>query len=200
MKRIPLEVWKKVPVLPEYYEVSNLGRIRSLPYVDARGWRRSLKILKYSDAQVSIRHKWYAVAALILRAFVGPPPEELRRPVARHLDDNRENNEVGNLAWGSDQDNSNDALRNGRNFASFGHLGKPHSEETKKLISSLKKGVPTGRKMSASHKKVIWEGYRRRFPSRVKRSKLCRCGCGTFTKPGNTYIHGHTGGRKKYGS
>lgn len=180
----------------ERYEVSNLGRVRTLPYIDGRGFNRPLRILKYSDAQISLMGKCYPVAALILRAFIGLPPEG--KYLARHLDDDRNNNNLNNLAWGNDQDNHNDAVRNGRSFVSLGNLGKPHTEETKRKIG-LKSSRPTGRKMSEDHKKAIWEGYRKKFPEKVKRKKLCKCGCGRFTKPGNTFIHGHTGRNKNNG-
>lgn len=42
-----------------------------------------------------------------------PNPDDL--PIVRHLDDNKENNEISNLAWGTDKDNAADALKNGKN-------------------------------------------------------------------------------------
>jgi hypothetical protein len=49
---------------------------------------------------------------LVLEAF-GPnrPPNS----EARHLDDDRTNNQVANLRWGSRSENRRDAVRNGRN-------------------------------------------------------------------------------------
>lgn len=47
---------------------------------------------------------------LIARAFLGPrPPGQ----VVRHLDDDKFNNHVSNLAYGSYSDNAQDAIRNG---------------------------------------------------------------------------------------
>ena len=102
MKRVKREVWKKIPGvgLPEYFEVSNKGRLRSLPYIDRRGWRRKGKIIPTKNAEVWLtktngKNKWFPLAALILRAFVSPPPKDCR--LSRHLDDNRENNNLENL-------------------------------------------------------------------------------------------------------
>lgn len=51
-----------------------------------------------------------SVARLVLTAFVRPPkPGEL----ARHLDDDRTNNDVTNLEWGYDSDNARDKASNG---------------------------------------------------------------------------------------
>jgi hypothetical protein len=134
MDNIDMEEWRKIPGVPWYYEVSNFGRLRSLARIDRRGWKRKTKILSPTDSEFIITHKdgtkeWRALAALILEAFVGPMPKWCR--VARHLDDDRSNNSPANLAWGTDDDNIKDAIRNGRSFASYGRLGKPCTAETK---------------------------------------------------------------------
>lgn len=46
---------------------------------------------------------------LILEAFVGPCPEGME---CRHLDDNKENNALYNLCWGTSLENSQDLERN----------------------------------------------------------------------------------------
>lgn len=137
----------------------------------------------------SSQQPYNILAALILRAFVGSPGEG--QYLARHLDDDRSNNKLPNLAWGNDADNRIDAIRNGRSFVSYGHLGKPHSEKTKQLLRKQRLDKPTGHRMAPEHKTAIWEGYRRKFP--VKTSSLCSCGCGILTKPGNRFIRGHAG-------
>lgn len=45
-----------------------------------------------------------------------PNPNDF--PIVRHLDDNRSNNGVDNLAWGNQKDNHDDCVRNG-NYKSF---------------------------------------------------------------------------------
>ena len=51
------------------------------------------------------------VHVLVLEAFVGPRPAGHE---GRHLDDVRSNNTLSNLAWGTQGENYQDALRNGR--------------------------------------------------------------------------------------
>jgi HNH endonuclease/NUMOD4 motif len=200
------EEWRSIPLLgfPDRYQVSNFGSFRTLAYVDRRGWNRRERIIKCADAQISIRldngqKKWFALAALILHAFVGPPPKGCR--LSRHLDDDRSNNRLDNLAWGTDLDNIRDAksnfLHNGKSFASYGRLGKPCSEETKIKIRQRLKGRPSGRKITESHRLALLTGYRLRFPEVHLEPVLCVCGCGIPAKPGNRFIHGHTGGRKR---
>jgi len=50
------------------------------------------------------------VHALILDAFAGPRPAG---KVCRHLDGNRANNAIENLAWGTPQENNDDKVRHG---------------------------------------------------------------------------------------
>lgn len=117
----PQEQWRPVVDWEGLYEVSNLGRVKRLGrWSRARdGGRRwtSEKIRKFKrrgirfcgNGRVEVIHN---VARVVLLAWVGPPP--LNKPFARHLDDNHQNNQLTNLAWGSRQDNSDDAVRNGR--------------------------------------------------------------------------------------
>ncbi len=193
-----IEEWKKIADdrLPDYYEISNYGGLRSLPYVDARGWRRKLYYFRYTNAEVSLtcvdgRCKSFPIAALVLKTFVGPPGKG--QYLARHLDDNRKNNYVENLAWGNDADNNLDARRNGRSFASYGHQGHPHSLKTKQKLSKMKLGKPTGRKMTPEHKEAITAGYRKKFPEKILTQTLCACGCNVLARAGSKFIWGHSG-------
>lgn len=56
------------------------------------------------------RSKTINVNVLVLTAFVGPKPPG---HVSRHLDGTRDNNVLGNLAWGTPSENAADADRHG---------------------------------------------------------------------------------------
>lgn len=110
------EIWKNVEGYEGFYQVSNLGNVRSLD----RG-RRKGRILKPQPCtQVgylavvlckdSHRKRFY-VAHLVAHAFIGPKPSPDLH--CRHLDDNRMNNCESNLAWGTPLENKEDARRNG---------------------------------------------------------------------------------------
>lgn len=122
-----VEEWRPVVGWEGYYEVSNLGRVRSLPRlckVRGTGFRMSeekvLKPLKSWDRRgyeaVDLtrngRRKMAQVHRLVAEAFV-PNPE--KKPNVLHWDDNPSNNRVENLRWGSQQDNAQDMIRNGSN-------------------------------------------------------------------------------------
>lgn len=190
---LPREIWKAVPSL-QFYQASNKGRIKRLPIIDARGWRRKA-VLLHGDGW-RLEKRWHQRAALILLTFVGPPAPG--QYLSRHLDDTRGNNNLENLAWGDDADNHADAIRNGISFVSYGRLGKPCTEATKAKIREALLGRPTGRKITPAHRAALLTGYRRKFPEKSKPLTMpCACGCGHLARPGNCFIHGHTGGRKE---
>lgn len=49
---------------------------------------------------------------MVLLAFVGQPPKG--KPLALHLDDDKQNNHLDNLQWGSPQDNMDLMIAHGR--------------------------------------------------------------------------------------
>ena len=119
------ELWKPVVGHESRYEVSNRGRVRSLPLVvpHIKGGRcipgRILKPQKQASGHLFIRSlggrsghmAW--VHRLVYEAFVGPIPIGL---VVRHLDGNPANNTPENLAVGTQSDNAHDVYSYGRKF------------------------------------------------------------------------------------
>lgn len=162
--RLTAEIWLPIQGFPQHYQISSYGRVRHLPYVDARGWRRAGKIMAVRDAVVFLtvdgRSHWCSVGALVLEAFIGPKPPRCR--LVRHLNDDRTNNTISNLEWGNDWDNVQDAKRNGRSFASYGRLGKPHSAETKAKISAARRGA----RITPAHRLALEAGYRKYLEAR----------------------------------
>lgn len=118
------ETWKPVLGYEDLYEVSDLGRVRSLDrsFVNARGENRTYsgKVLqssvgnRYHQVTLSMSgtRRSHHVHRLVLEAFRGPCTED---QVARHLNDDPSDNRLENLAWGSHSENGFDAVRNGRN-------------------------------------------------------------------------------------
>jgi hypothetical protein len=120
---LPGEQWLGLVAHPGY-DVSSRGRLRSY----RAAWRNprlageprmvSAKLIKrtgylmYSFSNNG-RYTPRVVHAVVLEAFVGPRPDGME---CRHLDDNRTNNSVENLCWGTRQENVNDRIRHG-NYA-----------------------------------------------------------------------------------
>lgn len=113
------EQWLEIPDW-EGMQVSNLGRVWRPAYYDSAGRPHPSK-LRHPCFELEAGYtihltvdgftKNSAVARLMLSAFDRLPTEG---EIARHLDDNRRNNVLTNLAWGFPKDNSQDAVRNGK--------------------------------------------------------------------------------------
>lgn len=115
------EIWKPLPREPSMYEVSNLGRVRSLTRTrngeflirkavpDKDGYHR-ISLFSRNDP----RRGNYFVHRLVLEAFVGECPEGQE---ARHKNGVRGDNRVSNLKWGTKLENMEDRDRHGNNTA-----------------------------------------------------------------------------------
>ena len=160
------EIWKDVKNYEGLYEVSNLGRVKSLNY----NRTRKEKILKsgYVCGYCKVvlwkygKKKMYTVHRLVAEHFI-PNPDN--KPCIDHIDGNRSNNRVENLRWCTYKENSNNPITLQRmSEAQKGEkhpmYGKHHTEETKKKISENLKGENNpnyGKTFSEEHKKRIGE-------------------------------------------
>lgn len=121
------EYWLPIPDCPGY-EVSDHGRVKSLARVVLRLTRsgtvskhtvreRILKPGTWSGyplvaVHVGKEQRTFTIHQLVMQVF--GPPRPSPKHMARHLDDNRSNCILSNLAWGTQADNMADAKRNGR--------------------------------------------------------------------------------------
>jgi hypothetical protein len=102
------ERWLPVVGREEFYQVSDLGRVRS----NSRRLIMKQQVLKgYPTVSLELPVKRRSrVHRLVLEAFVGPCPEGME---TRHLDNDRQNNRLSNLAWGTREENEDDKRRHG---------------------------------------------------------------------------------------
>ena len=117
------EVWKPVVEWEGYYEVSNLGRVRTVPRVIVRsdGTTQSLRgrirklqvahdgrmlVMMCRDSRVQSR----LVHRLVARAFLGEPAAD---QVVCHNDGDPTNNRAENLRWDTASANQMDRVAHG---------------------------------------------------------------------------------------
>lgn len=108
------EEWRTVPGYEGLYEVSNQGRVLSLPRNSTRGGimnsvsNGSHLFVPLCRDGIKIREY---VHRLVLLTFVGPCPSGRE---CRHLDGDPLNNSLSNLKWGTRKENCADTDRHGR--------------------------------------------------------------------------------------
>lgn len=110
-----MEIWKKVKDYEGLYEVSNLGRVRSLPRNGTIPEPRIMKIGKDKDGYgvVTLRNTKRCtkrVHRLIANAFL---PNPYNKPQINHKDGNKLNNIIDNLEWATGSENILHAKRVG---------------------------------------------------------------------------------------
>lgn len=107
------EIWKDIPRYEGLYQVSNLGRVKSVDRFDNRNRYLKGKVMKqrldkrgYFKVNLSNtgKKKLWFVHRLVAIAFI-PNPYDF--PVINHKDENPQNNNVDNLEWCTVKYNTN---------------------------------------------------------------------------------------------
>lgn len=162
------EVWKPVSGFEEYYEVSNLGRVRSKTRVTPNSLTGGTsqvkgKILKgrinrggYRQFTLSVAqrnttrtaHRMVAVAHI-------PNPDDL--PIVLHGPNGKLDNSVSNLRWGTNSDNMLDKRRDGTDhMLNRTHCSKDHeyTRENTRFESGSRRCIKCRRESS---KRRYWK-------------------------------------------
>lgn len=143
------EIWKDVKGYEGLYQVSNLGRVKSVDRI-LNGRKYGGKILSpardskgylYINLCKGNIRKIARIHRLIAECFI---PKSQERNYVDHINGVRDDNRIENLRWCTHQENDSFPIsRLHRSQSAMGNkrwLGKHHKEESKRKISEARKG------------------------------------------------------------
>jgi len=119
-----LEIWKVIKGYEGKYEVSNLGRIKSLKRIDTNNHPIPERILKQSKYKTEYKAEYMHVSLckegmmkkfwvnrIVAKAFI---PNQNNKPEVNHKNEITDDNRSINLEWVTPKENSNYGTRNAR--------------------------------------------------------------------------------------
>lgn len=140
------EEWRAVEGHEGMYEVSSLGRVRSLVFRNRNIAKPRVKILKpinvgngYYRVNLSKdnKPKLSFVHRIVLQTFRGPAPEG---HVGMHLNGCPSNNALSNLAWGPYTENESHKIIHGTKIQGsrqwFSQITEAQASEIRRLVAS----------------------------------------------------------------
>lgn len=117
-----IEIWKDIAGYEGFYQVSNLGNVKSLfRIIETGNNKRSVSermltktknrdgYIKYSLSKNGIL-KNYQIHRLVAIAFI---PNPLKKPQVNHINGIKSDNYLNNLEWSTISENNKHALNNG---------------------------------------------------------------------------------------
>lgn len=197
------EQWATIPGYEGFYEVSSIGRVRSVQRIVSAmrngqvvEWHLKSRIIKPRKTSgdnchllVTLSknavHHHVQVHRLVLEAFVGPCPQGM---TCLHYNDVADDNRLENLRWGTYSDNMYDCVRNGNHHcANKTHCkrGHPFSEE-----NTIRRH--RGGRFCRECMRMHGREYARRkngHKPRVYRADMTECRNGHPISPENTYTN-----------
>lgn len=148
------EIWKDIEGYEGYYQVSNLGRVKSFERVvykkmyggNVHGYKRKGRVMNQDDAngymqvQLSKRGKRVRVKIHRLVAIAFLENKE-NKPCINHIDADRSNNNVTNLEWCTQSENVRHSVKLGRwknNYKIYKGSDNPISKLTESIVRTIR--------------------------------------------------------------
>ena len=163
---LPGEIWRDIKGFEGYYQISNLGRVKSF----CKGKIKILNVLpsKRGYLRVDLRRpnkrRRCFVHVLVAEAFV-PNPEN--KPQINHRDGNKQNNHFKNLEWSTGSENCQHAYDTGLQKSG---CDRKNSKLTAEQVREIRRDCipgdndfgyrPLGRKFNVSNQTVKKVFYR----------------------------------------
>lgn len=140
---MPREIWKQTKI--DGYEVSNLGRVRSIDrYVvcSKNGRKRFAKgcmlkpgLASHGYLTVSLSGKSYCLHELVLLAFRGEKPSD--GYLGAHDDGIKSNNVLNNLFWKTFSENGKDVTKHGKRKFTYEQAERIRERRLKGELSEI---------------------------------------------------------------
>jgi hypothetical protein len=151
-----METWKAIPGYEGRYEVSDIGRVRSLDrYVECEGpikgkylSKKKGRVLRPGPSNfghlsvVLGRNNTQFVHKLVLLAFVGPAPDKHE---CCHNNGDPADNRLENLRWGTRSENNTDAVVHHNR----GKLSESDIQDIRRSLAVEGRGI--GRKLASKY-------------------------------------------------
>lgn len=170
------EIWKDIKGYEGLYQISNLGRVKSLDRI-SKGRKYKSKILsiqKNKNGYQTItlydcsNYKGFTIHRLVALSFI---PNPQNKKCVNHKDGNKENNKVTNLEWVTHSENMKHAFDKGLNFVTK----ENHITNVKNSIETNRKPVlRTGGSKKEAKYRSIAEASRHNKVNQSDITQVCK--------------------------
>ena len=164
------EIWKDVVGFEGIYQVSNLGKVKSLKF----GKEKYLSITKSSigylntKLQLNKKNKSFLVHRLVAETFI---KNEFNKPCVNHINGIKTDNRIENLEWCTHKENTEHSLKN--DLIKTG-CNRKQSKLSLKDIEYIRKNYKEKDKKNGGYKLAEMFGVSRNCISNVVKNKTYR--------------------------